>query len=174
MKNTFLCLLLLFSFAAFPALAQDETVKEEPTTIMSKIYELPELSEFTKLLELSGLNETLSEKAKIVSKQKTRNGYTLFAPTNTALAKMKKNDLERLKKPANKTELTAFIQHHLCRGRALPMMHPQNLTMIDGKGIRIVEKDDDFSFGTAKVVSENIETSNGVIYMIDTVQTIEK
>jgi len=97
--------------------------------------------------------------------------FTVFAPTDEAFAKLPAGTVENLLKPENKSKLVAILTYHVVPGKVMSKDIAGKKTMaksVEGSEIDVnatngVKVDD------AKVVKADIETSNGVIHVIDTV-----
>ncbi len=98
--------------------------------------------------------------------------YTVFAPTDEAFAKLPAGTVENLLKPENKDQLVAILTYHVVSGKVMAAdiagkkteamtIQGSELTIDAMKGGVMVEE--------AKVIQADIETSNGVIHVIDTV-----
>lgn len=109
--------------------------------------------------------------------------FTVFAPTNSAFAKLPKGTVETLLKPENKGQLTAILTYHVVAGKIsskkLLKMIKKNggsytaktvqggdLTFMK-KGKNIVIKDE--KGGMSRVTIADVNQSNGVIHVINTV-----
>jgi len=97
--------------------------------------------------------------------------FTVFAPTDEAFAKLPAGTVENLLKPENKSKLVAILSYHVVPGKVMSMDIAGKKTM--AKSVEGSEIDVDATNGVkvddAKVVKADIETSNGVIHVIDTV-----
>src|SRR5690349_698473 len=109
--------------------------------------------------------------------------FTVFAPVNSAFAKLPAGTVDTLLKPENKGTLTTVLTYHVVPGRlsAKDLM----AKIEDGKGkamLKTVEGADltfqmkdgklwviDAKGDTAQVTIRNVMQSNGVIHVIDTV-----
>ena len=98
--------------------------------------------------------------------------FTVFAPTDEAFAKVPKSDLEALLKDKNK--LAAVLTYHVVSGK---VMAASVVKMTDGAKVKTVEGHE-FTLGLkggkvtvdrANVVTTDIEATNGVIHVIDSV-----
>jgi uncharacterized surface protein with fasciclin (FAS1) repeats len=111
--------------------------------------------------------------ADLVDVLKGSGPFTVFAPTDEAFAKLPKGTIEELLKPENKHKLTAILSYHVVAGKVMAA----DVVKLDGKevktlqGTRVaIEVDGNaVKIGNAKVTKTDIETSNGVIHVIDTV-----
>jgi uncharacterized surface protein with fasciclin (FAS1) repeats len=97
--------------------------------------------------------------------------FTVFAPTDEAFAKLPAGTVENLLKPENKSKLVAILSYHVVPGKVMSMDIAGKKTM--AKSVEGSEIDVDATNGVkvdnATVVKADIETSNGVIHVIDTV-----
>src|SRR4051794_19237712 len=102
--------------------------------------------------------------------------FTVFAPTNVAFGKLPAGTVDTLVKPENKATLTKILTYHVVAGRLeaadlkdgqmLKTVEGEQLTVKrDGKHVMIV----DAKGGTSMVTVPNVNQSNGVIHVVDTV-----
>lgn len=97
--------------------------------------------------------------------------FTVFAPNDDAFAKLPKATLDDLLKPENKTKLTAILTYHVVSGKVMSKSLAGKATKtksVQGAELSI-DATKDVMVENAKVVKADIETSNGVIHVIDTV-----
>lgn len=97
--------------------------------------------------------------------------FTVFAPTDEAFAKLPKETLEMLAKPENKDKLAAILKYHVVQGRvysddAAKLTEAKTL---NGASFKISKDGKNLMVDAAKVAKADIETSNGVIHVIDAV-----
>lgn len=109
--------------------------------------------------------------------------FTVFAPTNEAFDKLPKGTVDNLLKPENKATLTKILTYHVVSGRwdaasiaaqikagngkaTLKTVSGGTITAMM-KGSKLVLTDE--KGGTATVTIKNVNQSNGVIHVIDTV-----
>jgi uncharacterized surface protein with fasciclin (FAS1) repeats len=100
------------------------------------------------------------------------NKLTVFAPTDEAFAKVPKGTLEALLKPENKQKLVALLSSHVSPGdhRLAELLSGGSLDMIKGGPIRVNFTSGDVRInGSASVVDADIECTDGVIHVIDSV-----
>jgi len=108
----------------------------------------------------AGLAETLSG-----------NGpFTVFAPTNEAFAKLPAGTVEELLKPENKEKLAAILTYHVVSGKVMSkdLSNGQKAKTVNGQEV-VVTIEDGVKIDTAAVVTADLEASNGVIHVIDSV-----
>jgi uncharacterized surface protein with fasciclin (FAS1) repeats len=97
--------------------------------------------------------------------------FTVFAPTDEAFAKLPAGTVENLLKPENKSKLVAILTYHVVPGKVMSQDVAGKKTMaksVEGSEIN-VDATRGVMVDNAKVVKADIETSNGVIHVIDTV-----
>lgn len=109
--------------------------------------------------------------ADLVDTLKGKGPFTVFAPTDEAFAKLPKETLESLLKPENKKKLASILTYHVVPGKVLAkdVVKLSNAKTAQGSSVKIVVKDGKVMVDGANVVKTDIETSNGVIHVIDTV-----
>lgn len=109
--------------------------------------------------------------------------FTVFAPTNEAFAKLPAGTVETLLKPENKATLTAVLTYHVVAGRMsssdiskaikagngkaeFKTVQGETLTaMMSGKDVVLK----DSKGNTSKITIMDVNQSNGVIHVIDSV-----
>jgi uncharacterized surface protein with fasciclin (FAS1) repeats len=108
--------------------------------------------------------------AELVEALQSRGPYTLFAPNNAAFAKLPAGALDNLLMPENKKKLAAVLKHHVIRDeiKAADIDGGKQRTL-DGNKVEVAKNDGKVCFGDATVVVADIQASNGVIHVIDTV-----
>jgi len=107
--------------------------------------------------------------AGLVKTLKGKGPYTVFAPNDAAFAKLPPGTVEQLLK--NKAKLAMILKYHVVPGRIKSAdLAGKSLKVKTAAGLPV---DVDGSFGVrvndAHVVQPDIETSNGIIHVIDTV-----
>lgn len=114
---------------------------------------------------------TALAKADLVDALKGAGPFTVFAPTDEAFAKLPKGTLENLLKPENKARLSAILTYHVVAGRvpAEKALKLTNAKTLNGQQIDLVAQGGNLTVDGAKVVKTDIECSNGVIHVIDSV-----
>ncbi len=97
--------------------------------------------------------------------------FTVFAPTDEAFAKLPEGTVESLLKPENKDKLVAILTYHVVAGnvKAADVVKLQEAKTVQGKAVKIQVTDGGVKVDDAKVVKTDIECSNGVIHVIDSV-----
>jgi uncharacterized surface protein with fasciclin (FAS1) repeats len=105
--------------------------------------------------------------ADLVNTLKGKGPYTVFAPTDEAFAKIPKADLDALL--ANKEKLSAVLTYHLVPGKVMAKdVKAGDVATVNGKTIKITTANG-VVVNMSKVTATDIDASNGVIHVIDTV-----
>ena len=96
--------------------------------------------------------------------------FTVFAPTDEAFAALPEGTVENLLKPENKDMLTAILTYHVVPGKVMStdLQDDMEAATVQGEAVTI-DLDNGVMVEGASVVSADIETSNGVIHVIDKV-----
>jgi uncharacterized surface protein with fasciclin (FAS1) repeats len=99
--------------------------------------------------------------------------FTVFAPTDEAFAKLPTGTVEELLKPENKDKLKAILTYHVVSGKvmaaAVVTLDGKNVKTVQGSPVAIKVDGGTVMVGKARVTKTDIQTSNGVIHVIDTV-----
>ena len=97
--------------------------------------------------------------------------FTVFAPTDDAFAKLPEGTVESLLLPENREKLVAVLTYHVVPGRlmAKDVVGQSYLKTVQGEKIKIQVKDGQAWADKARIIKTDIETSNGVIHVIDAV-----
>ena len=120
----------------------------------------PDFSTLVAAVTAAGLVETLSGTGP----------FTVFAPTNEAFAKLPAGTVEELVKPENKAKLAAILTYHVVSGKVMSSdlsdgmkaatVNGQEITIHTHGGVKVNE---------AHVTTADLEASNGVIHVLDSV-----
>ena len=120
---------------------------------------------FTTLLaaaEAAGLVETL----------KGDGPFTVFAPTDAAFAELPDGTVETLLMPENKDQLVAILTYHVVPGKVMSTDLQDDMEAATVQGTTVmIDLDNGVMVDEATVIQADIETSNGVIHVIDKVIT---
>lgn len=97
--------------------------------------------------------------------------FTVFAPSDDAFAKLPEGTVDSLLKPENRGQLTAILKHHVVSGRIFASHVTDGATVetLNGTTLTADVGHHGVKIGNAKVVSTDIDASNGVIHVIDSV-----
>jgi uncharacterized surface protein with fasciclin (FAS1) repeats len=174
-------LTLTVTFVA-PASAKDKMTKSEMSgekTVMVGGAPMYPSKNIVENAMNSKDHTTLVAAVKAAGLVKTLEGkgpFTVFAPTNAAFGKLPAGTVDNLVKPENKATLTKILTYHVVPGK----LEASDLT--DGKKLKTVEGEEltvknsggtvmlvDAKGGTSTVTIPNVNQSNGVIHVVDTV-----
>jgi uncharacterized surface protein with fasciclin (FAS1) repeats len=142
-------------------------------TIAENASAAPNLTTLVAAVKAAGLVETLASPGP----------FTVFAPTNDAFAKLPAGTVETLVKPENKGTLTSILTYHVIAGKLTSKDIVKaikdgggsaSLTTVAGGKLtaRLVGKDvivTDAKGGQSKVTTVDVNQSNGVVHVIDSV-----
>jgi len=94
--------------------------------------------------------------------------FTVFAPTDEAFAKIPKADLDAL--IADKAKLTKVLTYHVVPGKVMAsdVTKLKEAKTVEGQMVRI-DSSSGVKVNGANVVKADVEASNGVIHVIDSV-----
>jgi len=109
--------------------------------------------------------------ADLVDTLKGSGPFTVFAPTDEAFAALPEGTVESLLKPENKDQLIAILTYHVISGKVMSADiagKTLNVATVQGSEVAI-DATSGVTINNATVVQADIETSNGVIHVIDTV-----
>lgn len=109
--------------------------------------------------------------ADLVDALKGKGPFTVFAPTDEAFSKLPEGTVETLLKPENKAQLQAILTYHVVAGKvdSSQVVKLSEATTLNGKQVKIMVKDGKVMVNDATVTATDIETSNGIIHVIDKV-----
>ena len=156
--------------------AADETAVSETATVGTIVDVASGNDDFSTLVTAvtaAGLGETLSGTGP----------FTVFAPNNAAFAKLPAGTLDTLTKPERKDTLSGILTFHVVPGKTdaatlvaaieanggtyeITTVNGGSLTAkMDGENVVLT----DAKGGTSTITATDVEASNGVIHVIDTV-----
>lgn len=97
--------------------------------------------------------------------------FTVFAPSDEAFAKLPKGTVETLLKPENKDKLKAILLFHVVEGRVYSedALAAKSAATLQGSKVEITVKDGAAYVNGAKILATDVDASNGVIHIIDSV-----
>ena len=155
--------------AATPTPEPEPTAMPDPTATAA-----PELADIVDTAVADGRFTTLAaalEAAGLVETLKGEGPFTVFAPTDDAFAALPAGTLDELLKPENKQQLTDILTYHVVSGKvmAADVSGLTSATTVLGKDVAIKVDMGNVYINDAKVIITDIETSNGVIHVIDAV-----
>merc|ERR1712195_55019 len=135
-----------------------------PKDIVELSESQPALSTLVQALVAGKLTATLSGKGP----------YTVFAPTNDAFGKIPAAALQKLL--ANPTELDKVLEYHVLAGKfsMRDLMAVLSVQTLEGENLKVSGSGKVINVNEAKVLKADVEASNGVVHVIDTVLSLPK
>ena len=96
--------------------------------------------------------------------------FTVFAPTDAAFAALPAGTVEDLLKPENKDKLVAVLTYHVVPGKVMSTDLTEGMTAATVQGANVtITLDGGAKVNGAVISSPDVEASNGVIHVIDSV-----
>lgn len=156
----------LVSFAALPVQAQDDSQEEEmqEADIVQTAQNAGNFDTLVSALKAADLEEAL----------KGEGPFTVFAPTDEAFEALPEGTLDDLLKPENKSDLQGILQYHVVEGKVMAsdVTKLEEAETLGGSKVGIEVNDGTVTLkgdNEATVTNTDIEASNGVIHVIDSV-----
>ncbi|WP_406656254.1 fasciclin domain-containing protein [Methanolobus sp. ZRKC2] len=139
--------------------ADNESVDTENVTIATTVADTESFGTLLVALETANLVDTLDSEGP----------FTVFAPTDEAFDKLPEGTVEALL--ADEEALNSVLTYHVVSGEynSSSIVELDNLTTVQGENVTISVVDDTVMINNATVTTTDIETSNGVIHIIDEV-----
>lgn len=118
----------------------------------------PDFSTLVTAIKIAGLVDTLSGTGP----------FTVFAPNNAAFKKIPDATLQGVL--ADKEKLTSILKYHVLAGNVMSkdVTALTEAKTLEGSDVKVDSKNG-VMINDAKVITADIECSNGVIHVIDTV-----
>ncbi len=109
--------------------------------------------------------------AGLVEALKGEGPFTVFAPTDEAFAALGKETISSLLEPGNKQKLIDILKFHVVSGRVYgdQALEAKTFATLQGGKLNAKKNGEGLMIGDANVVTGDLETSNGVIHVIDKV-----
>ncbi len=167
-KLVFACYALLLLVSPALATSTDNTLANtsiDATTINQTLRDDPDFRILTDLLDLSGLAAAVSGPQPV----------TIFAPRDSAFEAMPEEELQELRKPANKDRLIRLLNYHIIGGKLTTeemrgakvstqaTLNAGTTLSIDATGMDIKVN------GTPIIEADDVDSTNGVIHEIGAV-----
>ncbi|NND88297.1 MAG: fasciclin domain-containing protein [Flavobacteriaceae bacterium] len=126
---------------------------------------------------------TALKSAELVSALQADGPFTVFAPTNSAFAKIDSNTLNSLLEPKNRAALSNILTYHVVAGNLMASdvvaaLKKGNgkvtLKALNGQMLTVMQKDGkiwlkDQNNNYSEIIATDVKGSNGVIHVIDSV-----
>lgn len=151
-RRTFMALAASTALA-LPAMAADKD-------IVDTAVEAGSFGTLVAAVEAAGLVDTL----------KGEGPFTVFAPTDDAFAALPEGTVDDLLKPENKEKLNAILTYHVVPGKVMSTDLSDGMTAATVQGGDVtIKTEGGVMVNDASVTSADVEASNGVIHVIDSV-----
>ncbi len=98
--------------------------------------------------------------------------FTVFAPTDAAFNKLPPGTVTDLLKPENKAKLVSVLTYHVVPGKVMSASLAGKTTearTVQGQSVNIDATMGGVMVNNARVVAADVQATNGVIHVIDTV-----
>ncbi len=183
MRNRYLVSLLLVIAMIAAACGTADVASDDETTTTTTVAERPadmpgeemddmEMADIVDTAVADGRFTTLVaavEAAGLVDTLKGEGPFTVFAPTDDAFAALPEGTVEGLLEdiPA----LTDILTYHVVAGKVLAadVVGLDAATTVQGSDVSVTVEGDSVFVNDSQVIITDIETSNGVIHVIDAV-----
>lgn len=144
------------------------------TSAVTAAYEAREGKNIVETAVAAGNFETLAAAVGAAGLVETLSGegpFTVFAPTDAAFAKLPEGTVAHLLEEENLGTLSSILTYHVVAGElaASDVVKSSFATTVNGQRIDIEVNDGGVFVDGARVVTTDIECSNGIIHVIDSV-----
>lgn len=138
----------------------EESEDIELVPIMDMVIEHGTLNTLAELLVKSGISREMIEE---------EGPFTLFAPDDSAFAVLSKEEIKRF--DSDPEYLKNVMARHVVKGQAVMFEDSNQFTLVTlrGEKITILVSEEEVKVGTASIIEEEINCSNGIIHVIDAV-----
>jgi uncharacterized surface protein with fasciclin (FAS1) repeats len=152
------CFALLALVAVMPIFA---THHEKNQDIVDTAIAAGDFNTLVAAIQAAGLVDTL----------KGDGPFTVFAPTDEAFAALPAGTVESLLEPENVAKLQAILTYHVVPGKVMAsdVTDGTSAATVQGSNVAFVVAGGSVQINGATVTAADIEASNGVIHVIDTV-----
>jgi len=142
-----------------------------PPTVVNSLSAAPQMNIVETAISAGSFNTlvTAVQTAGLVETLSGDGPFTVFAPTDEAFAKLGDETIQSLL--ADPDQLAEILTYHVVAGKvmAADVVNLDSATTVQGQNLTINAHDSGVTVNEANVTATDIETSNGVIHVIDTV-----
>jgi uncharacterized surface protein with fasciclin (FAS1) repeats len=122
----------------------------------------------------AGNFKTLIAAAKAAGLVPALNGpgpITVFAPTDAAFAKIPQEKIKALLLPKNRSALQAILKFHVVPGKVKlsDVLGGSSFATLNGQSLQVTVDNARLKIGGAYIVAADVNASNGIVHVIDTV-----
>jgi transforming growth factor-beta-induced protein len=139
----------------------DRVIMPSTNNIVQTAYEAGSFGTLIAAVEAAGLADLLQSDGP----------FTVFAPTDDAFAALPAGTVESLLLPENRDKLASILKYHVVPGRVFSDQAAKLTSAATalGQDLRISSSYGKVRINNATVVAADVDASNGVIHVIDTV-----
>lgn len=162
--------------------SSNETAAPAETSMVAEESNQAAANESNDIVALASATPTLStlvtavQAADLVGTLQGEGPFTVFAPTNDAFAALPEGTLDSLLLPENKDQLAGVLTYHVVSGNVVSsdLSDGQIVTTVQGEKLTVSIMDGkvyitDAKGGKAMVTQADVDASNGVVHVIDSV-----
>ena len=148
-----------------PVTATPPTIPNAPTETPKSVVDITlshkELTTFMEAIKANGLDLVLNGKGP----------FTIFAPSNDAFKALPEATLSYLLNPETKYNSTMVMSYHIVSEKILSaaLKDGETIPTLNGDELKITFKDGQPTVNGASIVTADIQGSNGVLHIINTV-----
>lgn len=131
------------------------------TNLVDTVAAQGTLSTFSRAIAAAGLGSVLTGPGP----------FTVFAPSDVAFEKLPAGQLDNWLKPENKDQLISVLKYHVSPGRATgqDVGKLTETKTVNGQSAKIKRAGDGILIDNATITTRDLDSSNGVIHVIDQV-----
>ena len=152
---------IFVALSVFATLLFSMELRAQEKTIVETAIAAGNFNTLVTAVKAAGLVDTLNGHTK----------FTVFAPTDEAFAKLDPVVIHSLLQPENKGQLTQVLTYHVLAGNvaARQAYDLNSATTVNGQRLPIDFQGDSLKVGDSTITVTDIQCSNGVIHVIDSV-----
>jgi len=111
------------------------------------------------------------EAGDLIGTLKSDGPFTVFAPTDEAFAKLPEGTVDELLLPENRDKLVAILTYHVVPGKvsSAEVVKLDSAATANGSDLAISVRGDNVFVNDSRVVATDIQASNGIIHVVDSV-----
>ncbi len=161
-RRTFMTTIAAATVALSVAACSTDMAKQEPAAdIVDTAVAAGSFNTLVTAVQAAGLEDTL----------RSDGPFTVFAPTDDAFAKLPEGTVASLLEPENKDKLVAILTYHVVAGKVMSGdIAGKKLEAATVQGTNVsIDATSGVMVDNANVVTADVNASNGVIHVIDTV-----
>lgn len=169
--KSLIALLSATALTAAPVFAGNSPA-EIQTIPASNHSEMKETKDIVATADAAGFTTLIAaaKAAGLVEALQGEGPLTVFAPTDEAFAKLGDETIATLLMPENKDQLADILKYHVIAGAVPASALAGKVTEAETlNGTVTVDGTDGVTVNGAKVIKADVEASNGIIHVIDTV-----